>query len=90
MGMKKSHEKSEILIGVCNKKVIQSRIEEVMKLMLSSKWQRKTHGTCPFLACSSSRGRPKTTRVWHGSSTESVELGVEKKLGFKPLKQTGP
>ena len=80
MGMKKSHEKSEILIGVCNKKVKQSRIEEVMKLMLSSGWQRKTHRTCPFLACSSSRGRPKTSRVWHGSSTESVELGVEKKM----------
>ena len=47
-----------------------------MKLMLSSGCLRKTHGTCPFLACC---GRPKTTRVWHGSSTESVELGVEKK-----------
>ena len=34
MGMKKSHEKSGILIGAVTERLIQHRIEEIMKLMV--------------------------------------------------------
>ena len=34
MGMKKSHEKSGILIGAVTERLIQNRIEEIMKLMV--------------------------------------------------------